>query len=423
MPWKETDVMNERTEFVLRALRGVEDFGELCQEYGISRKTGYKWKQRFLERGLDGLADQSRQPHKSPNQVDEDTVCQIVKLKFAHPSGDRARFGRSCRVRTGRRRFRRRARSSESWTRPAWYGTDGDARRRSRAGGSRTGSRPSGRITCGRSTSRAGGTRRTAARFEPLTIRDDFSRYVLCAQATANSRTETVREQFDRVFRKHGLPEIIRSDNGAPFAATISPLGLSRLSAWWLTLGIDLDRIQPGRPDQNGGHERMHRDMAMEVEIAAEVDWATQQASLDIWRKTFNEERPHEAIGMQVPSELYHPSPRRYEPEEVELCYPSGHFVRKVSGKDGQVPKPTSASRRPCAATTSALSQRPTTACPFGSVGCGWEKSICRLRSSTRPRPIESAAAHLGALPPDPRDLSLWAQSRICTQETILVNL
>jgi transposase InsO family protein len=174
---------------------------------------------------------------------------------------------------------------------------------------------------------------RNRQRFEPLTIRDDFSRYLLCTQAMENARGETVREQMIRVFERYGLPEVIRSDNGAPFAAQGSPLGLSQLSAWWLTLGVDLDRILPGRPDQNGGHERMHRDMAWEVEGDAEADRPTQQAVLDVWRTTFNEERPHEAIGMQVPNELYQPSSRKFDPSPVELIYPNGYLVRKVASR------------------------------------------------------------------------------------------
>jgi transposase InsO family protein len=173
---------------------------------------------------------------------------------------------------------------------------------------------------------------RNRTRFEPLTIRDDFSRYLLCAQALDDARTETVRGQMVRVFERHGLPEVIRSDNGAPFAACKSPLGLSRLSAWWLSLGISLDRIPPGRPDQNGGHERMHRDLAREVESSAEQDAATQQATLDVWRKTFNDERPHEALAMRVPRDLYQPSSRKFDPAPVELAYPGEYLVRKVNG-------------------------------------------------------------------------------------------
>lgn len=168
-------------------------------------------------------------------------------------------------------------------------------------------------------------------RFEPLTIRDDFSRHVLCAQAMQDACSETVRRQMIEVFERYGLPEVIRSDNGVPFAAPKSPLGLSRLSAWWLSLGINLDRIAPGRPDQNGGHERMHRDIARELERQASEDSAGQQAELDVWRKTFNEERPHEALGMRVPQEVYRASSRRFDPTPVEVVYPREHLVRKVN--------------------------------------------------------------------------------------------
>ncbi len=133
-----------------------------------------------------------------------------------------------------------------------------------------------------------------------------------------------------RVFQRHGLPEVIRSDNGSPFAARRAPLGLSRLSAWWVLLGIQLDRIPPGRPDQNGGHERMHRDMAWEVETRAAGDPATQQATLDVWRRTFNDERPHEALAMRVPRDVYQTSPRKFDPAPVEVVYPGNYLVRKV---------------------------------------------------------------------------------------------
>ncbi len=329
MPWTETQVVDQRTDFVLRAVRDVEDFGELCREFGVSRKTGYKWKQRFLQEGLEGLNDQSRRPHTNPSGLSEAMVCQIVKLKMAHPSWGASKL-RAVMMRTiplaelpaeisfkrvlakaGLVERRRPVRSEQAgrlqtpaqaerpnqvWTidfKGWWYTRDRD-------------------------------------RFEPLTIRDSFSRYVLCAQSLESARTETVREQMIRVFDRHGLPEVIRSDNGAPFAACNSPLGLSRLSAWWLTLGINLDRIAPGRPDQNGAHERMHRDLAREVEVRAAEDVIQQQAALDVWRKTYNEERPHAALGMRVPREFYEPSPRKFDARPIELSYPSSCLIRKV---------------------------------------------------------------------------------------------
>jgi hypothetical protein len=171
---------------------------------------------------------------------------------------------------------------------------------------------------------------RDGNRFEPLTIRDEHSRYILCAQAMDNARSETVQEQMTRVFQRYGLPEVMRSDNGPPFAAINAPLGLSRLSAWWLSLGIHLDRIAPGRPEQNGGHERMHRDIASDLQRCAEEDIVSQQAALDMWRTTFNEKRPHEALAMRVPAEVYEPSPLKFDASDVELTYPRGYLVRKV---------------------------------------------------------------------------------------------
>jgi transposase InsO family protein len=329
MPWQETDVMDQRTEFVLRVIQERESFGEVCREYGISRKTGYKWKQRFLSSGVSGLHDESRRPKTSPTGLSETMVCQIVKLKRAHP-GWGARKLRAVLARTGSPSD---LPSESSFKRVLEKAGLVEHRRRRAAS-------EQGRLTMPVKPERANQVwtidfkgwwyTRNRRRFEPLTIRDGYSRFVLCAQALDNSRTETVWAAMVRVFENHGLPEVIRSDNGSPFAARRAPLGLSRLSAWWLTLGIDLDRIAPGRPDQNGGHERMHRDLAVEVEGDAQQDPAAQQAALDVWRRTFNEERPHEALGMRVPRELYESSPRKFELGPVELVYPASYLVRKV---------------------------------------------------------------------------------------------
>jgi transposase InsO family protein len=335
MPWTETRIVDQRNEFVLRVLNHRESFGELCQEFGISRKTGYKWKQRFYQEGLAGLADHSRRPKRTPGEIGEAMVCQIVRLKLAHQSWG----SRKLRAVLERTVDKSDLPSESSFKRILDKAGLVEHRRRV----------PSEQAT--RLTTPARAERpnhvwtidfkgwwrtRDRGRFEPLTIRDDFSRYVLCARALDDSRTETVREQMTRVFERHGLPEVIRSDNGSPFAACNSPLGLSRLSAWWLSLGISLDRIPPGRPDQNGGHERMHRDMAWEVEQQGAQDRSTQQATLDVWRKTFNEERPHEALDMRVPHDVYQSSSRPFDATPVELVYPRGYFVRQV-GRTGNV--------------------------------------------------------------------------------------
>src|SRR5262245_22863721 len=330
MPWKEIDAMDQRTEFVLRVLRDVECFGALCRDYGISRKTGYKWKERFLAGGLWGLDDASRRPKSSPMELGEAMVCEIVKLKMAH-RGWGARKLRE----VLRRRIEKEELPSESSFKRV-LAKAGLVNRRRRVS-VQQGSRLQARVRAERPNHvwtidfKGWWYTRNRNRFQPLTIRDEYSRYVLCAQAMNDACTITVREQMIRVFERHGLPEVIRSDNGSPFASRGSPLGLSRLSAWWLALGINLDRIPPGRPDQNGGHERMHRDISEEVECNAEEDPVTQQASLDVWRRAFNEERPHEALGMRVPSELYHASPRKFDGSPIELVYPSGYLIRKIS--------------------------------------------------------------------------------------------
>ncbi len=333
MPWTEAAVMDQRTEFVLRALKGTEKFGDLCGEYGISRKTGYKWKERFVAEGLGGIGDRSRRPRSSPEEIGENMVCEIVKLRQAHPSWG----ARKLRAVLERTTTKEDLPSESSFKRILDKAGLVQHRRRCLPG--EQGERVRTPVKAERPNHvwtidfKGWWYTRNRERFEPLTIRDDFSRYLLCAQSLVDGRTETVRAGMIRVFERHGLPEVIRSDNGTPFAAHNSPLGLSRLSAWWLSLGINLDRIPPGRPDQNGGHERMHRDLAAEVECRAEVDTATQQATLDVWRKSFNEERPHEALGLRVPRALYEDSPRRFDPLAPELVYPADHLVRKVGGK------------------------------------------------------------------------------------------
>ena len=246
MPWTETDVVDLRTEFVLRAIRGVEPFGRLCKEFGITRRTGYKWKERFFTDGLSGLGNQSRRPARSPKEIREETVCEIVKLRLAHP-----RWGaRKLRAVLERKLDKEELPSESSFKRILdKAGLVVHRRRKPKEQGSRVqtpvrAERPNHVWTI---DFKGWWYTRERERFEPLTIRDDFSRYLLCAQAMDNGRTETVREQMIRVFERYGLPEVIRSDNGSPVAARGSPLGLIRLAAWWLTLGIDLDRIPPGR--------------------------------------------------------------------------------------------------------------------------------------------------------------------------------
>lgn len=327
MPWKELNLMDQRTEFVLRALR-TDNFRALCQEHGISPKTGYKWCQRFTQHGLEGLADASRRPRNSPAGLAEGVVCEIVHLKNAHRAwGPR-------KIRALYQRLHGPPTPSESSFKRILEKAGLVERRRLRP------RRQAGRLATGRTASapneiwtvdfKGWWYDRHQQRCEPLTVRDEYSRYVLDIRAVPDARTETVRACFERLFQRFGLPGALRSDNGAPFASTRGVLGLSRLSAWWLVLGIDLERGRPACPQDNGAHERLHLDISRELENPA-----TDQAALDQWRQNFNDERPHEALAMSRPCEYYQPSVRTYEGTPPDLSY-QGLDQRRVTAT-GQI--------------------------------------------------------------------------------------
>jgi putative transposase len=314
MPWKEINVMNQRVEFVMRALK-TENFRTLCAEYGISPKTGYKWMERFKEHGLGGLREESRRPRSHARELGEAVICEIVRLKKLRPAWGpkkiRAIYARTHGPVPSESSFKR------VLDRAGWV-EHRPARKRESAG----------RLFVGRKASRPNEVWTVdfkgwwygapGHRCEPLTVRDEFSRYVLELRALPNAKTETVRACFERLFTEHGLPEAIRSDNGAPFASRVGLWGLTRLSAWWLALGIDLERNRPGCPQDNPAHERLHLDLAREVEGLQVPD---QQAFLDQWREQYNCERPHEALAMRTPSEIFQKSDRPYHGLIQDLDY------------------------------------------------------------------------------------------------------
>ena len=315
--------MNQRTEFVLRAMK-ADNFRALCREYEISPKTGYKWRERFLEYGLSGLGERSRRPKSSPGGLAEAEVCEIIRLKQRH------RYWGPRKIRKVYERFHEEVPSESSFKRVLERaGLVEPRRRRAR--------RPSGRLFSGRKAQAPNEVWTVDfkgwwhvpgdKRCEPLTVRDEFSRYVLELRAMVNAQSQTVRDCFERLFEQHGVPGAMRSDNGAPFASDQGVLGLSRLSAWWVVLGIDLERGRPGCPQDNGGHERLHLDVERELRGQ---DLVGQQAGFDEWRKTFNQERPHEALGMKCPAELYKGSERKYEGTPEDLEY-KGMESRKVA--------------------------------------------------------------------------------------------
>jgi putative transposase len=313
--------MDQRIEFGMKALK-TDNFRALCAEYGISAKTGYKWRERLLTFGVAGMSERSRRPHRHAEQLAEGVICAMVRLKVAH------RHWGARKIRELYLRQHGTAASESSFKRVLERaGLTEPRRRRAAAQSGRLWSERRGQAPNEVWTVDFKGWwyDPQGQRCEPLTVRDEHSRYLLELRRLANARTETVRHCFERLFERHGLPGAIRSDNGSPFAQAQGLLGLSRLSAWWVALGIDLERGRPGHPQDNGGHERMHRDLSRELQ-----PHTTEQAALDLWRQEFNQERPHEALGMKCPAEVYQRSLRCYTGTPVDLEYP-GQASRRVT--------------------------------------------------------------------------------------------
>lgn len=328
MPWQTINMNDVRREFVTKALQGGVGFAALCREFHISRKTGYKWKQRALADGLSALAEHSRRPHRSPQQLDEQTTCALIRLKLRHPHWGPKKV---CVLYA---RQHGTAPSVSSCQRVLGRaGLVQPRRRHTRPNPARLVTALSAKAPNAVWTVDFKGWWHlaNAERCEPLTVRDAFSRFVLAVRLPGRADTAQVRAEFVRLFQTYGLPQVLRSDNGSPFASRHAPLGLSRLSAWWVSLGIELDRSRPAHPQDNGAHERLHRDMAVELARHIQPDRASQQAACDLWREEFNWERPHEALQGRTPGSLYCKSARGY-PGETRLAYGAGFFPRKVSG-------------------------------------------------------------------------------------------
>lgn len=326
MPWPRVTMNESRLEFVRRAQLEGANIAQLCAEYGIARKTGYKWLRRAKEDGLRGLRERSRRPHRSAKQLDETTICELGKLKVAHP-----RWGPK-KIRALYGRIHGHAPSLSSCHRVLRkLGLVEPRKRRMKRHGPVIVTKVVPRAPNDLWTTDFKGWWRALNRdrCEPLTVVDAYSKYVLATVLLPRTGFEAVKEVFERLFQMYGLPRAIRSDNGSPFACTRAPLGLTQLSAWWASLGIDLVRGRPGCPQDNGAHERMHGDIAAEIAAYVQPDRLAQQAALDVWRRDFNEVRPHEALGERSPAAVYRKSSRKYQSGPV--AYGPGFLLRKVA--------------------------------------------------------------------------------------------
>ena len=333
MPWKEQNVMDARRAFIENYLEQSMSFQQLCERYQISTKTGYKWRKRFYEGGYPALENMSRRPHRHAMQLSEDEICKVIKLKqrFINqgPKKIHVLYNRAHKkdislssverilTKAGYTQQRKRRRitalthisgvleakmPNDIWTidfKGHWFGRGGH-------------------------------------KCEPFTVVDQYSRYILHCLPLAKGDTDHVKAVFIELFKEFGLPKIIKSDNGSPFAHGLSPRGITRLSNWLMSLGINLHRVEPAKPYQNGKHERMHRDLKHIVQKGPKLSLKEYSAALNEFRFEYNEQRPYEAIGMMFPVELYTRSDTKYEDPSKEIIYPDDLLLRKVN-KHGQI--------------------------------------------------------------------------------------
>lgn len=329
MPWQEVKPMDQRICFIADYLRGGSaNVSELCRLYGISRKTGYKWMDRYQSTGIDGLQEQSRRPHGHPDAIPYSLKCRIIELRqrfqvapgpkkilallaaeypnTALPSLTSIHNVLSAAGLIHKRRKRNRVPVYTDKFRPVvapnqlW---SVDFKGQFKLGNGQW---------C-----------------YPLTVMDHQSRYLIGCRGFCSANGADTRRAFEKLFREYGLPDRIRSDNGVPFASRAAG-GLSELSAWWVKLGIRPERIEPGKPQQNGQHERIHRTLKRAVTRPAAYSMAAQQRKLTAFKREYNDLRPHEALGQKTPASAYQPSNREYPGKLEDMHYPEHLLTLKV---------------------------------------------------------------------------------------------
>jgi transposase InsO family protein len=328
MPWQETRVMDSRIMFIGEVLKDEYSMSELCEQFGISRKTGYKWLDRYTSGGPAGLGDISRAPLSHPQAIGDDMEEAILAVKRRFPHWGPVKIAH------------RLHKEHSGWERYPAVSTIGLLLKREglvctrRRHGHASPTIPP--LTDGQNANdvwcadfKGHFPTGDGQKCYPLTITDHFTRYLLCCRHLDRMRYEPVRMQFERAFREYGLPCVIRTDNGAPFSSH-GLGGLSKLSAWWIRLGVHPERIAPGKPCQNGRHERMHRTLKEHTACPPARDVHLQQKRFNEFIREYNQQRPHEAIGMQTPEAVYRRSWRKLPSRIPAVEYCKDMAVRKV---------------------------------------------------------------------------------------------
>lgn len=326
MPWKVSSPVKERMEFVVRLERG-ERMTDLCREYGISRKTGYKFWERYQRLGIAGLPDASRAPRRVFRRISPEIEALVVETRQKHPTWGSRKLQAWL---SARHEIRMPAASSITLLLRR-HGLVKPLRWRNKTiplhqQPLRTAEQPND-IWCADYK----GQFRLGNGFYcyPLTITDLHSRFLLACDGYAGINIEEARRSFELAFREYGMPRVIRTDNGVPFASR-GIAGLSRLSTWWLRLGIYPERIAPAHPEQNGQHERMHRTLKQETTRPAAANCLQQQERFDLFRHEFNTERPHEALQLKPPASKYSASPRPFPTVVRDPEYPLHDVAARV---------------------------------------------------------------------------------------------
>jgi transposase InsO family protein len=285
-----------------------------------------------LEEGWAGLEEQSRKPKTNSRSIPEPVSVEILRIKKLHPAWGAKKILEIYRRNHSGQYAPVRGSIENLFVRAGYTGV---RRRRNLRGGQIIQFRviPNKPNEVWTVDFKGWWYTKNREKINPLTIRDEFSKYILAIDVAEKGDTASVKAVFKRVFKKYGIPDYIRSDNGPPFANVLNFWGLTKLSVWWMTLGIQLDRDDPGHPEQNGGHERMHRDMKMELQGQIDGSLNEHQKVFDRWRKDFNEIRPHEALDMKVPGEVYVKTENKYRNENVEMKYGKGIRERMVNDR------------------------------------------------------------------------------------------